>query len=361
MDVTNALLAPEPHQSLAVPADHAEFFPLTDFAALLPPHARQVEPAPIRLETTGVTSQSKQSELFNRQLLYKSSVEAKLREAGMLDAAETLAECHSRQSWAQCTNCSRVKTFWNRCDNFFCPACQPHLSRERADSIRFWTRYVKQPKHVVLTARNSATITFKQVKLFKLAITRLRRSKLARNWRGGCWSLEVTNEGRGWHLHAHLLVDSDWIDKPSLAVKWGQLVGQDFAIVDVADCREKDYLKEVTKYAVKGSELARWTPNDIAHFIHAFQKQRTFGVFGSLYGKRGDWKEWLAIECAERKRCECGCEQWRIYSETEWASRELFCQVKSGKSLPPPQNRPNKPQLDLLHVQFHQDGLVTIS
>jgi hypothetical protein len=304
--------------SRPAPADHPEFIPIVQFGGLLHGPSR---PESLSLETTGTTQQkpdARQGEFFNRQLLYKESVQAKLREVGCLDLADVLQGCHTIQSWAQCNGCKAVRTFWNRCENFFCPSCQPHLARDRYESIEWWANQIEQPKHVVLTARNTAAITQAHVHWFKGCLRRLRRSVFAKHWRGGCWSLEVTNEGRGWHLHAHLLVDARWIDEAELAIKWGHLVGQDFAIVKVKDARAKSYLKEVTKYAVKGSELAKWSGTDIAHFIHAFQGGKNFGTFGSLYGKRTKWREWLDSLIKNRGECECGCNDWEIFDADAW-------------------------------------------
>lgn len=329
-------LAPEPVQSLPAPAEHPELFPLTNFAGLCHGPARAESSVQVRLETTGVTSQFRQAELFSVRLIHKQSIALKLREVGCLDIAEILQNCHSRKGFAECQGCRKTRVFWNRCDNFFCPACQPHLSADRAEAIEWWTHEVKQPKHVVLTARNSDTITFARVAWFKSCIGKLRRSKLARSWRGGTWALEVTNEGRGWHLHAHMLIDADYIEKSALALKWAKLVGQDFAIVAIKDARGKSYLKEVTKYAVKGSQLAKWTGLDIAAFIHAFQGHRTFGVWGSLYGKRTEWAEWLKSISSKRGTCECGCDRWKIFDEDSWEAHLIELEAKSGKSSNPP-------------------------
>ena len=87
--------------------------------------------------------------------------------------------------------------------------------------------------------------------------------------KGGCVSIEITNEGNGWHLHAHWLVDSVWTDASTLAITWGHLVGQSFAIVKVIPVKEKAYVHEVCKYLAKGSELAGWTPEQLLEFTLA--------------------------------------------------------------------------------------------
>lgn len=142
-------------------------------------------------------------------------------------------------------------------------------------------------------------------------------------WKSGTWSLEVTNESRGWHLHAHLLVESDWIDSGLLSAAWAKQVKQDFAIVKVKDCRAQEYLKEVTKYVVKSSDIARWNGEDIAQLIVAFKGIRSFGVFGELCGQRKQWR--LAVKQArsERNRCECGCNHFHFDGDARLADLEL--------------------------------------
>lgn len=313
-----------------------EFEPVTEQTALLHPWQRQSPLDPILLETTGVTSQATQLELLNKTLVIKESIIAKLLAIGADDLAEPLQKCHTQESFAQCQGCRKVRHFWNRCENFYCPTCQPALAHERAESIKWWCNQVTQPKHIVLTVRNSATISFKYVKWFKACLTKLRRRVAFKNWRGGLWSLEVTNEDKGWHLHAHLLVDVNWVDPRILSTTWAQIVGQDFAIVKIKDARESNYLKEVTKYAVKGSQLSSWTSLDIATFIHAFSGQRTFGVFGSLYGKRTEWAEWIKSIAGDKRKCECGCNQWRVYSADEWTWQQMMSGQPTQHSIPPP-------------------------
>lgn len=312
--------------------------PATCFAGVIPPHARASEAGPVKLEKRGLTSHWQQGALFEQNTIWKDSIAAKLKESGNDDLAEPLRNCHTLQSFARCNGCRAVRTFWNRCDLFYCPTCQTRLTAERRESVEWWTKQVNQPKHVVLTTRNTEVLTFAMVKAFKENLTRLRRSKLARNWHGGMWSLEVTNEGKGWHLHAHLLVDSPWIDASALSIKWGELVGQDYAIVCVKDCRSKSYLQEVTKYAVKGSMLAAWKPDDVLQFVLAFKGQRCFGVFGSLYGKRTEWREWLTSLRTHTNACECGCSKWSIYSKSEWDwLEETAAPIFSPR--PPPESK----------------------
>ena len=302
-------------------------------------------PETLKLETTGVTRQNPAGkvlfgELWKQATIFKFSVAAKLKEAGMPEKAEVLEDCHSRLIYCQCDGCHSVKIFRNRCDRFYCPECQPKLAKRRAAGVAWWAVELSQPKHVVLTVQNIDQLSRGHVDELKKWFTRLRHRIFAQNWRGGFYSVEVTNEGRGWHLHLHALVDARWIDAGELARQWYSVTNGFGKIVKVKDCRRHDYLAEVTKYAVKGSELAGWTPSQIADFIRAFDGVRTFGVFGSLYGKRTEFREWLDSIRDHKPLCECGCVKMRYYSEADWLARDFRPTTDSPDVPAPPAAHP---------------------
>lgn len=251
------------------------------------------------------------SEFWKAAEAHRDSIVARLKESGHGHLAVKVEKCQTEKSFITCLGCSTSRVAFNHCDSKWCPLCVPRLAAARRESIEVWTQRVRQPKHVVLTARNSETLSRRRVRRFVAAFNRLRRSKFGRGWRGGILSLEVTNEGRGWHLHAHALIDADWIDAGTLAQEWAKRIGQDFAIVKVKDVREKSYLAEVTKYAVKGSEMAAWSGDEIAEFITAFRGARTFFVFGACFKIRAEVAKFLK-EIPHQRQCECGCKVWRF-------------------------------------------------
>lgn len=288
---------------------------------------------PVKLEKRGVTSHH-QGHLWFKEVVFKESIVARLNSAHRQDLANRIASCHTQKSVRLCIGCKKHSVFWNRCDIHWCPICSQRLAYERRQSVEWWTKQIKQPKHVVLTARNGNDLKT-EITRGKQALSRLRRRKFAANWVGGFYRLEITNESRGWHVHFHLLVDARWIDAMHLSKEWGNCLGQDIpAIVKVKDCRESNYLVEVTKYSVKASDLSSWTAEQQIEFIEALDGVRTFGVFGSLYKKRTEWKEFLDEVRAGRVRCECGCDRWKILSEQEFEWETEITQPE--KSIPPP-------------------------
>lgn len=295
---------------------------------------------PIQLEKRGVTPQTdnpKQTEFWRATTAQRESIVAKLREAGIDGIAEKMGNCGRWGSVAECRGCGVAKAFRNRCDLLVCPSCQPKIARDRRDQISWWTKQIEQPKHIVLTLRNRAEISGDFVAFVLGSFTRLRRRKFATNWLGGCWSLEVTNEGRGWHVHLHILVDAPWVDSKKLSHHWNSCTAGEGYIVSVKDCRRTDYLQEVTKYAVKGSQLAAWPSADVAAFVLALNGRRTFGIFGSLYGQRAEFTAAVAELVEERNTCGCGCSRWRIWSEEEWEAQSTYVSTTPTQPVPPPQ------------------------
>mgnify|MGYP001206558597 CR=1 FL=1 len=279
-------------------------------------------------------SKVKQREFWLLAGLDRDAIVTKLRQANEHGIADKIHKCHTEQTVQRCDGCSKIVTFWNRCDLVVCPICQPRLAYERKKAVQWWTKQVHQPKHVVLTCRNTATITRETVDNFKRAIRRLRRRKIARGWRGGFGCLEITNEGRGWHLHAHLLVDANWIDAKALALTFGDLVGQEFAIVHVADARGEQFLHQVSKYVVKGNQLQRWTPNDVAAFVLALQGTRTFFTFGDLYKREAAFRAVLNGLSDARRKCQCGCNKFSYFTPDEWEWHQIANQPRGPAASP---------------------------
>ena len=216
---------------------------------------------------------------------------------------ENFARCGHDQIYRTCIGCDETTAHVYHCMIKWCPRCNWRITSRRRELLKQWLPTIAQPKHIVTTQRNRKTLTRAVIKDHTKNLARLRRSEVFSQVKGGCVSVEITNESRGWHLHAHWLVDARWVDQYELSRTWGKLVGQDFAIVKVIDCRKGErgtiggervlspsgtplqgnYERELMKYVVKGSALARWPAQEIADFVAAVRAQRFFFCFGDLF------------------------------------------------------------------------------
>ena len=276
--------------------------------------------------------QRRQAKVFRENQQGKLIPDEKLFHDGIRDKLAGLAEgnqfhnftrCGEERIFRTCRSCGALEEFAYRCSLKWCPNCQWRIAEARRLKIETWAKHITQPKHVVLTCKNFPILTRKRIRAFQINLARLRRHDLWANVRGGCASIEITNEGSGWHLHAHLLLDCRFIPADLLSFTWGGLVGQNFAIVKVKDCREKSYAHEIFKYLAKGSEIASWPAEQILEFITAIRGLRFFFQFGSLY-KAG--KE-IRAEIARQKKpagpCECGATDYIFETEQQTIINEV--------------------------------------
>lgn len=127
--------------------------------------------------------------------------------------------------------------------------------------------------------------------------------------RGGVIGFEVTDEGKGYHVHAHALLDCRWLSvvepPPRIGAKRAAVLKKgERACREVSDqwrlCCQRDAsvqvrrvwtregdileaLKETTKYSVKGSDLVTME-HEVAPLIRLLDGCRMVTSFGSLFG-----------------------------------------------------------------------------
>lgn len=102
---------------------------------------------------------------------------------------------------------------------------------------------------------------------------------------GAVGTLEVTNRGRGWHPHAHMIVALDrWLDQSALSAEWKAVTGDSFVVgisrLDPAVPVAKSFA-EVFKYALKFGDLS---PAQIWAAAEALARQRLLFSLGCFRG-----------------------------------------------------------------------------
>jgi hypothetical protein len=299
------------------------------------------------LDQTGVTSQSKRENLEWRRWSSGQLMASKFFAGGKTELATKIRDCHSYWTRRQCVSCQTTTQFWNRCDIFYCPQCSPRLAANRLKGLMWFVQDMENPKHLVLTFVNTQSLTKGYLQWCKACLSKFRRRKIFSRWLGGLWAMEITNEGKGWHVHFHLIVDGGFVQQKDISDQWREVCGDGSFIVHISSCTQKSAAKMlpiyVTKYAGKGFRPQDWTAEQLCEFAGAVDGVRTFGVFGSLYKARGEWREFLASVKEKATRCVCGCQQFVYLSEVEW-----LLKYEVGTS--PPVHRielPRHPELPL--------------
>lgn len=97
-------------------------------------------------------------------------------------------------------------------------------------------------------------------------------------------SIEVTNKGKGWHVHVHVFaLLSAYIDREALSAELMRFSGGECKIVDVRACKNGIIagMCEVIKYALKPGEL---TNEQTLHVFESFKGTRMIDCAGLLRG-----------------------------------------------------------------------------
>lgn len=201
-----------------------------------------------------------------------------------------------------CTNCGGHHSVETRCKRRWCPSCARAISVQRIQRYERRLQNLQWPLWLTLTIKNRHDLSV--VDDLKAAWKQFRRRKLFTDrTKGGLWSLEVTERGRGWHPHLHAMLDCEWLahdtpppargDSPAhiaekityakaeLASVWGECIGQEIGIALAVRKSGFEAVRELLKYCVKGSDLLE-TTLPIADLIRMIDSGRTISTFGSL-------------------------------------------------------------------------------
>jgi len=280
-----------------------------------------------RAKVAKIERERAQQQLWRENDDFKETIRSKLD--GRWDEPQftNFSRCGLDEIVRTCKECGTVQKLPYRCNVKWCPRCAWRVTAKRKEVIALFASKITQPKHLVLTQRNFQVLTNRKIKKLVAACSKLRKRKCFKQVRGGCISIEITNEGNGWHLHTHWLLDVDWLPMADVAVAWARLVNQEFAICKVKDVREKQYLNEVCKYVVEGSELAKWEAEHINQFVRAAYRNRFFFSFGSLYKLAPALRAELARLKPEAQPCECGCNDFKFESLDSAVIREILKQT----------------------------------
>ena len=192
-----------------------------------------------------------------------------------------------------------------RCNNRFCPRCSKLRSNRIGQNVqRYLSERECRLRFVTLTLRHNDSALRDQLKRLTSCVNNLkRRDWWKRRVRGGMMFIEVKQSRAGkWHVHAHLIMDSSWLEQEELAREWQAVTG-DSMIVDVREISDaRKAASYVAKYGSKSfdSELLS-EPRKLAEVMIALKGARLCTAFGEWRGARltsshndvpaGEWQD----------------------------------------------------------------------
>lgn len=257
----------------------------------------------------------------------REALKARLYRERENDLAMKLEKCGQETSLT-CTNCGDHHPIETRCKRRWCPSCSRSISAERTRRYERRLQNMTWPLWVTLTIKNR--LDLEVVDEIKAGWRAFRRRKIyTSHTKGGLAALEVTERGNGWHPHMHAMLDCKWLAhdtppphphdtasivaekiesaKAELATTWGECIGQEIGIALAVRKNGSQAIRELLKYAVKGSDLLE-TALPIGDLIRCIDSGRTISTFGSLRNGKlppdpEDDKPGLACTQCEEEGC----------------------------------------------------------
>ena len=268
-----------------------------------------IEPDPLE---TPEPSDGDTSEEFNRARKDREKLKARLEEEEAEDLLEKIEKC-GRKLNLHCTSCGRIHQTETRCNLKWCPVCSRKRAARLSMKYRKASRLMEWPMHVTLTRKNMSWINESDIDALKKGFKALRRRSIfVDNVIGGVKAVELTNTGKGWHPHLHVLCDCKWLSNTvpepmkwhsramkanlcqrasqELQEEWSDCIGQLVSSIKVRRCDGHTAVAEVLKYAVKPGDLVT-SPDPVAEAIRAISAGRLVSAFGTLYNMRAELKD----------------------------------------------------------------------
>lgn len=207
--------------------------------------------------------------------------------------------CSRPKAKTNCTCGECIEIFFDRCKLSFCPLCAKINSTTRYKKAIQILRVLSELEdyHIFMVTFTIKTGTELQDRMKALNDSLRKMQTNNAFWKNFCVagfrSLEVTRSQRKWHVHCHYLVVSriDWIDENDLhklKKYWLSITG-DSHVINVKIIKDDKGIKEVFKYALKGS---CFKPKDLYEYAMYSSKHRLYATTGIAY----KWGKEKALE-----------------------------------------------------------------
>jgi hypothetical protein len=143
-----------------------------------------------------------------------------------------------------------VLSCWH-CEDRLCEPCQEDKRKRLRDRVHIRCDEARgNVRFFTFTLRHSRTPLRAQIDRLKHSLRTLHRRPWWRaHQRGGidCIEQKISDKDGLWHVHAHCLVEGDWIDQHELSRVWHEITG-DSSVVDV---EKKGTAEQMARYATK--------------------------------------------------------------------------------------------------------------
>ena len=213
---------------------------------------------------------------------YKHRVAQEFKNAGLEELSHAIDECEEVQQLVLCTHCASAWYVPKFCRKRVCPLCSWKLAKERSYYIKLMTHGMKFPKMITLTMPTWTTNPRDGISYIRDAFSRLRRTKLFKNCKGGAYQIELKQKPNGWHIHIHAIIDAPFIPYQHIFSAWKTEIGHDCPQIQITAAGNDKMKEYVCKYVAKAGGFEHDLTGIVAWY-KATRGIRLFGTFGEWF------------------------------------------------------------------------------
>lgn len=218
-------------------------------------------------------------------IAWKNKISRALEARGHETAARNLDKCAETELLLICMNCAARKYVVYHCQSRICPVCSWSISRDRAHYADALLRQMKYPKFLTLTMPTWTGDPREGIKYLRQCFTKLREQKVWKPVVGGVYQIELKPKEEGWHIHVHILMDAPYLPKQKIFTAWKDILGTDYASIDIRACKTKEQRDYVTKYVAKAADF-KGDAEAVVDWYEATKGSRLFATFGKWYNAK---------------------------------------------------------------------------
>jgi len=180
-----------------------------------------------------------------------------------------------------CSRCGHKVRIRLNCGQRSCEICRRKAWGRNARILREIFKKFDNLRVFELTIKNipQGQFTKETVRQLRRAFSKLIHRKYYREHiKGGVYFVHITNRGRGWHIHLHIVYDGDYIPQSKLSRDWKDITGS--YVVWIRPVRS---VAGAVNYLISDLlQKPKIRPEDVDRFNAVMKGQKIIQGFGTL-------------------------------------------------------------------------------
>ncbi len=219
-----------------------------------------------------------------RQIQSKEAIAKAFEDRGHWNMAQKIRACCNYEELVCCRHCGNRWWVMEHCDLRCCPICAHKTAIRRSRAIMALAETAKAPKMLTLTMPRWQGKVRDGIKRLRNAIIELRKTNLLQRATAGAYTIELVPKKDGWHIHAHMIVDCEYIPFKKLVAAWSHCIKVKGAHCRVQGASAKAVQAYICKYACKAGADGL-TEQQIVDWYEATKGSRLWATWGKWFGK----------------------------------------------------------------------------